>query len=492
MNDLISQIIIVICTAFVFLGVVPVLAGLYQYLILPFSTFYTHLEDTKPYFPRVSILIPAWNESAVIALTIDRLIGLDYPPEKLRIYVIDDASSDETPEITINKSKEYPKQVYHIRRVSGGEGKAHTLNYGLEILWKNSWTEAVLIMDADVLYRKNSLRKMARHLSDPTVGAVTAYIKEGSKDPNYVQRYVTYEYVTATGAARRTQNVLGFLICLSGGAQLHSRSNLQKIGGRIFSDTLAEDTFTTFLSQLSGQRVLFEPNAIVMAEEPDSMLGLWKQRLRWARGNVQISRVFRKLWFQPSEHQGLGSYSMAFIWFSIFLMPVFQITSSIALITLYFLNSDWSWVVFQKLWIIPAVVYLVVTFCSFVIDSQSIKKSWVEGLLFPGLISLGIILYSLYPPIFEIPLKAMNFELKGWLKTAFTLFLYSWLSLSMLVSFLSIKLEQNLYLSRFAPWALNLGGYGAFLCAITMGAYVKEYQGAEMKWDKTEKTGKVG
>ena len=41
--------------------------------------------------------------------------------------------------------------------------------------------QAVLIMDADVIYEPDSLRRMTRHLADPGVGAVTAYIKEGSR-----------------------------------------------------------------------------------------------------------------------------------------------------------------------------------------------------------------------------------------------------------------------------------------------------------------------
>ncbi|MBT8049323.1 MAG: glycosyltransferase family 2 protein [Xanthomonadales bacterium] len=491
MLELVHPILVAICVFFVFLGVTPVLAGLYQYLLLPLSAFATHLEETEPYLPRVSILIPAWNEDLVIGLTIDRLVRLDYPPDRLRIYVIDDASSDDTPRVVIEKSKEYPGQVFHVRRVSGGEGKAHTLNYGLEILWKNSWTEAVLIMDADVLYRPDSLRKMARHLSDSNVGAVTAYIKEGSQSPNYVQRYITFEYITATGAARRAQNVLGFLICLSGGAQLHSRANLEQIGGRIFSDTLAEDTFTTFLSQLSGRRVLFDPHAVVLAEEPDSLLGLWKQRLRWARGNVQISGVFGRLWLNKQHHRGLGSLSMFLMWFSIFLMPVFQITASLGLISLYFLDEAWAWAAFHGLWIISGVVYLIVTLCSFVVDHESAVKCWLEGILFPGLVSLLIISYALWPPWIDAPMAFFELELGVTARMVLTLFLYAWLTLSMVVSYAAIVVEKSRYFSWLAPVLLLLGGYGAFLCAVTFGAYVKEIQGAEMKWDKTVKTGKV-
>ena len=255
----------------VLLATVPVFAGLYQFLLVAGSVFQTHAEGVGAVVPRVSILIPAWNEEAVIGGTIERLIQMDYPTERLKIWVIDDGSTDGTPRIALEKAALYPGRVMHLRRPNGGQGKAHTLNYGLTELWRSDWTEAVLIMDADVIYTQTALLRMARHLADPAVGAVTAYIKEGSAQPNLVQRFITFEYITATGVSRRAQNVLGFLACLSGGAQLHTRENLMAIGGQIFYDTLAEDTFTTFKTQLAGRRALFEPNAIVYAEEPDSL-----------------------------------------------------------------------------------------------------------------------------------------------------------------------------------------------------------------------------
>ena len=106
--------------------------------------------------------------------------------------------------------------------------------------------QALLIMDADVIYEPTSLRAMTRHLADPAVGAVTGYIQEGSRPGNYMTRFIAYEYMTAQAAARRAQNVIGALACLAGGAQLHSRANIEAIGGRIDTGTLAEDTVTTF------------------------------------------------------------------------------------------------------------------------------------------------------------------------------------------------------------------------------------------------------
>ena len=111
------------------------------------------------------MVVPAWNEAAVIGRTIDTLLALDYPPERLRVYVVDDASTDETPDVVQAKAAEHPGRVFHLRRAKGGEGKAHTLNHGLRQIRAEGWYEAVLIIDADVIFTAGSLRKMVRHLA---------------------------------------------------------------------------------------------------------------------------------------------------------------------------------------------------------------------------------------------------------------------------------------------------------------------------------------
>jgi cellulose synthase/poly-beta-1,6-N-acetylglucosamine synthase-like glycosyltransferase len=490
MPPLLEEAIVVVCSFLVLLSTLPLLTGLVQFALLGASPRATHLDRTGPNQPNVSILIPAWNEGAVIAATIDRLMRLRYPRERLRVYVVDDASDDETPDIAIAKSREYRGNVFHLRRVAGGEGKAHTLNFGLDVLWRDAWTESVLIMDADVIYTEDSLAKMARHLADEEIGAVTAYIKEGSAAPNYVQRFIAFEYITATGASRRAQNVLGFLTCLSGGAQLHTRTNMAVLGGRIFSETLAEDTFTTFRTQLRGRRAIFEPNAIVYAEEPDSLVGLWKQRVRWGRGNVQITAVYRDLWFNRRASRTIGSPVMALMWFSIFLMPLFQIGATAGLITLFFVSSHAAWTLFRLFWVISAFVYLVVTLTSLMVDWESARKSILAGIMFPGLVGLLVNLSALFPFAVTPVIHWLAPDRHGAASTALALLLYSWLTLAMVVSYAAKALEGSRF-RKLAPVALYLGGYGAFLCAVTFAAYVKELRGAEMKWDKTEKTGKI-
>jgi cellulose synthase/poly-beta-1,6-N-acetylglucosamine synthase-like glycosyltransferase len=476
-------------------GAVPLVAASYQFLLVAFHFRRNHYGSCAPYFPRTAILVPAWNEALVVGASIDRLLGLDYPPEALRVYVVDDASTDDTPEVIQAKAAQYPGQVFHLRRQKGGEGKAHTLNHGLGIILEDDWMQALLIMDADVIYEPDSLRMMTRHLADPGVGAVTAYIKEGSRPGNYLTRFIGFEYITAQAAARRCQNVLGAVACLAGGAQLHSRANIEAIGGRIDTSSLAEDTFTTFRTQMAGNRVVFEPHATVWAEEPGDIGGLWKQRLRWARGNVQVTRQFARVWCRPSRVHRLGSLSFSVFWFCLFLLPLLMIAASASLVILYFADFPMAWVTFHVLWIINALTYAFITAYVLMIDWQTGRHAWLQGILFPGAINLSIIIAACFPVllrlIFHEGLPSAGLVLTHAERSSLVLAAYAWLALSMVVAYIGKVIEPRWFGRVLSPVFIYIAGYGPLLCACTFASYVKELRGAEMKWDKTEKTGKV-
>ncbi len=482
-------------TAMVLAGAIPLLASLFQFAIIGRHGLHNHYSEVGDYAPRCAIVVPAWNEGAVIGATIDRLVSLNYPRGALRIYVVDDASTDSTPDVVQAKMLEYPGAVTHVRREQGGQGKAHTLNAGLEQILAEDFAEAILILDADVIFERDALRKMARHLADPKVGAVTAYIKEGSQSPNWMNRFIGFEYITAQAAARRAQNVLGAMACLAGGAQLHSRVSLEAIGGRIDTSSLAEDTFTTFMTQREGRDAIFDGNAIVWAEEPADITGLWKQRLRWARGNVQVSKRYSWVWFRRDRDPRLGGFSFGIFWFTIFLMPVFMIAAATGLVILFFANFPLSWTLFHILWITNAIVYLFVTLLSFTIDPYTARRTWVQGFMFPGAIALLIILYTCFPPLFTTYVRGgmtwLGISPSHLFVSVTILFVYFWLAGSMLAAWGAKLLEGHGRLRLLSAPLIYLAGYGPLLCAITFSAYVAEARGAEMKWDKTEKSGKV-
>ena len=475
----------VLLLACVLAGAVPPVVGVYTFVLASLHVWRVRREPVAPVFPRVAIVVPAWNEAAVLGRTLDRLAALEYPGEALRVYVIDDASTDGTPTLVQGKAAEHPGLIFHVRRELGGQGKAHTINHGLGIIIAENWYEAVLIIDADVILTVESLRRMTRHFAADDVGAVTAYIKEGSRPENYLNRFVAFEYVTAQAAARRAQNLLGAQACLAGGAQLLTRASLEAVGGRIDTSTLAEDTATTFKVQLSGRRVVFDPTAVVWAEEPRNIGGLWKQRLRWGRGNAQITRAFRHVWFRRRSGP-LGGVGFAAIWFSTTLMPYFMVLSSIGLVGLFLVDRDLSGHAFRALLGVNVVTYLFITLSAISIDPPTGRRTWREAILFPGVVSLLFILYAAYPPLFS------GLHPGAGVVTAVVLFAYVWQAGCMLAAAALKALEPVRGVRHVVPWLLYVVGYGPLLAAMTAAAYIKELRGAEMRWEKTEKSGKIG
>ena len=152
-----------ILTAFVIAGALPLIAGCYQFALAGLHRFRRRAKGELDHVLNVAVVVPAWNEAAVIGRTIDTLVALDYPPERLRVYVVDDASTDETPDVVRGRAEQHPGRVVHLRRERGGEGKAHTLNHGLREIRAEGWYEAVLIIDADVI-----LTPPARHACAPS------------------------------------------------------------------------------------------------------------------------------------------------------------------------------------------------------------------------------------------------------------------------------------------------------------------------------------
>ncbi len=186
-----------------------------------------------------------------------------------------------------------------------------------------------MIMDADVLFEPVTLRRMARHLADPSIGGVTAYVKEGSY-PGACCRASSRSNISPRrhrGAARAERHGWARPAWRAARATAQPRQS-DRDRRRDRHLTLAEDTFTTFKTQLAGRRVLFDANAIVWAEEPDSVIGAMEAALRWGRGNLQITAAFLDLWFRPRKNGLLGDVAFGILWFSIALMPLFMFAGS--------------------------------------------------------------------------------------------------------------------------------------------------------------------
>lgn len=483
-------------TGLVLLGALPMVVSSIGFLLVAGHRWRTHYDEVDPgHTPRVAVLVPAWNEALVLEHSVDRMMRLDYPEDRLRLVVVDDASTDHTPALLEAAGQRHPGRVVALRREQGGQGKAHTLNHGLEVLLRDDWAEAVLITDADVIFRPDAIARMTRHLADPGVGAVTAFIREASEPATTLNRYIGYEYASAQLAARRAQNVVGAQACLAGGAQLLSRDNLEALGGRIDVTTLAEDTVTTLTTQINGRQVIFDPHAECLAEEPASIGGLWKQRLRWSRGNLQVTRRFHDVFFRPRREHHLGNLWFGLQWYCTMLLPVFMILASAALVLLWLLDSTSAWLAFQAYWGASALAFVFSTAFTLMLDGRIARRSWAQAVTFPGLLNLGVLCWVLAPEPMESlvggALSALGADPGAGARRWFELAVYLWTSLCMVAAWLVYRVDRVRALRPLATPLLVLVGYGPLLCSITFAAYVAQARGAATTWDKTEKTGKV-
>lgn len=473
---------------------VPLIVAAYQILlVLGHKRIYLrHLSgylNGSYTFPNVTILVPAWNEADVLAASVTRLCELKYPSHQLRVCVVDDASTDATGEVMADLRAVHGDRVIHLRREHGGQGKAHTLNAGLDLILNDQWSQAVLITDADVLFTDNAVTKMARHFADPSIGAVTAYIKEGSQPGTWMTKSVRYEYASAQAAARRGYNVIGTHACLAGGAQLHTCDNLRQLGGHIDTTTLAEDTVTTFNTQLAGRRVIFEPNALVYAEEPNSIRALWGQRLRWARGNLQVTAKYFPTLMNPFKSR-LGNPAFTITWFSVLAQPFLMIAASLALLYLALVPGGQAPSLLRYLWLTAFVVYLLVLVVVFAVDTTTFKQTWKQGVAYPGVVNLALMLAAIRPSVFA-GLQDVTGDPDA-PATAVALFAYTWLAVAMVVAWLAKQVEgPGRFRHALSRFLLVIAGYGPLLCAVGIAAAAKQLRRADNTWTKTEKTGRV-
>ena len=155
-------------------------------------TFIADIKREREFFtedelPKVSVIIPAYNEEKTIQLTIDSILESDYPKDKLDILIVDDGSSDKTYE----RASEYENKGIRIfkQEVNGGKGKA--LNKGI----KESKGDFIFTMDADTIVDKKSLKTMTRYFKNPEVMSVTpAMVTREAK--TIMQRIQSVEYLT--------------------------------------------------------------------------------------------------------------------------------------------------------------------------------------------------------------------------------------------------------------------------------------------------------
>jgi biofilm PGA synthesis N-glycosyltransferase PgaC len=272
----------------------------------------SHVEPPENY-PFVSIIVPAYNESEVIAASLSSLLELRYP--YYEIIAVDDGSTDGT----YDKMREFEGNHFGVRvQVFRKEnsGKADTLNYGI----RRSRAPIVVCMDSDSRLTPDALRYAVTHFQDSNVGAVAGNVKVINRH-NIWTKLQALEYIEGLNIVRKAQAFFRSVNVIPGPMGIFRRTAIEGTGG-YDSDTFAEDFDMTVKILADGWK------AVAYTEAPEELLDVIKQRYRWSRGILQALRKQKHLLWHPS---GVVTTPLS-LWYMIFeglIWPAMNIFASL-------------------------------------------------------------------------------------------------------------------------------------------------------------------
>lgn len=246
--------------------------------------------------PVVSVIIPAFNEERVLVNCVRSILAADY--DRVEVVIVDDGSTDHTADVAQSLAAA-GNRVRAVTQANAGKGAA--LNRGIA----ESAGDVFLFVDADGIFDPATIREMLRGFDDPRVGAVCGDDRPVNLNRPATQLLAVLSHV-GTGLVRRALVLLHCLPIVSGNIGAFPRSVIEQIGG-FHSDTLGEDLELTWRVHKAGYRVNFRPTALVYAESPSTLRGLWRQRVRWARGLLQTLRIHRRMVGNP-RYGSFGLY----------------------------------------------------------------------------------------------------------------------------------------------------------------------------------------
>ena len=229
-------------------------------------------------YPPVSILVPCHNEEANAEETFGALATIEYPD--FEIVAINDGSTDRTAEILDGLATRVPNlRVVHLAQ---NQGKSTALNVGA-LMAKG---EILVGTDADALFDRNALIWFVRRFQgDARIGGVTGNprIRNRSSLLGLLQ---VGEFSSIIGLIKRAETVYGGLFTVSGVMCAFRKRALHEAGWWS-PETVTDDVEVSWRLQLAGWRLVYEPKAICWILMPETLKGLWRQRLRWSVGGTE-------------------------------------------------------------------------------------------------------------------------------------------------------------------------------------------------------------
>jgi poly-beta-1,6-N-acetyl-D-glucosamine synthase len=278
-------------------------------LIAPFYPIKEHrryLKSTKRrvelgfgtnYTPKVSVIIPAWNEEVGILKTIDSVVKDGYP--NLEIVVVNDGSTDNSDRLTKEYIKELIKSdktkknlITYFYKENGGKGKA--LNTGIMA----AKGEIILTMDADSAIKPGGISNLVKYYRDPEIMCVVGNVRVGNNSTvigllQHLEYYFGFYF-------KRAYAMLGAEYIFGGACASFRKSVFETIG--LFDDeNKTEDIEMSMRCRYAGYKSTYAEDVITYTEGASTILGLINQRIRWKKGRFDTFWKYRSMFYSTDD-----------------------------------------------------------------------------------------------------------------------------------------------------------------------------------------------
>jgi hyaluronan synthase len=316
--------------------------------------------------PHLTVVIPAYNEGAMVAQAIESVASALYPAERLEIIAVDDGSTDDTWTYMRRAARRFPGRVSTVK-LDANRGKRGALAEA----FRRARGEIVVTIDSDSLIEPGTLLAVAGPFRDARIGAVAGKVAVYNRRASVIPRMLHVRFVLSFDFLRSAQSIFRTVYCCPGALAAYRmpvvREVLERWERQTFLGvpcTYGEDRALTNLILGAGYDSVYQRTAIVHTVVPETYRKLCKMYLRWDRSYIREEfRFARIVWTRPPLWRAFALYETTVTnlrfpvaYLSIALMVVHALEDPTAILrmllaimivstvyVLYYLRSERSW-----------------------------------------------------------------------------------------------------------------------------------------------------
>lgn len=239
-------------------------------------------------YPTIDVIISTYNESLeILERTIVGCLNINYPKDKLNIYIGDDGKRNEVNNLCTNYN------IHYITRINNKNAKAGNINNVL----KTATSEFILLLDADMIPKTTIITSMLYYFEDEDTGFVQSPQVFYNQDPFQYNLGIGLDIPNEQDFFMRTmqeKRALFNSVLHVGTNALFRRKAIDDIGG-IPIGSITEDMATGMLIQNAGYKSFFVRDTLAVGLTVETFEDLIKQRDRWCRGNTQVIKKYNPI-----------------------------------------------------------------------------------------------------------------------------------------------------------------------------------------------------